>query len=677
MNVKDRSLGNWIIRRFKAAPAQSMVEFAMALPVLLLLTFGVIEFGRLLQAWLALENGARFGARYAITGEYNKAYCDEAGAALGLSTEDAADGAVDCKIEVADPLTATDDERAEARDQTQALQDWARMPSIRDSALAGASGIALDESVSGDYLQYLVDAESHGTTFSSDYRGDPSKPGFFMISICSNRVSPALTGVTPPTFPVFLINDPALDASLARYYPGHTGESDYQYFPTLCMAYNKVETGTDPLDPTKKTYSTSQQYYMDDAGGPGDRVRITLTYRHNMIMPLLSDWWPTLRLNTSRDGVVEKFRTSRVTGLSEGNMNPDTPTPSTTQTATFTDTLTPSLTFTPTSTFTNTATFTPTATFTATATSTNTATSTVTRTSTATLLPCTDTGNGLRAEYYNWDAGAGVPPSDPFSNPIVVNIAPTVNFSWSGSPASGIGDDYFAVRFVGEVMPAYTETYTFYFSVDDGGREWVNNVNIDNTAWHDQGETEYKKTIALTRCQKYPIIFEMYENTGGAVARLRWRSASQPKQIIPMTNLFGSLISAPPTATNTATRTITPTFTITNTPSITPTPSRTFTVTRTLIPSSTFTPTRTLIPSSTFTRTSTRTITDTPTVTETFVITSTFTRTSTITHTPTRTSTRTATVTETFLNTRTFTATATRTSTGSPTPTNTPKGTGG
>ena len=108
MNVKDRDPGNWFVRRFKAAPAQSMVEFALALPVLLLLTFGVIEFGRLLQAWLALENGARFGARYAVTGEFNVTYCDEAATALGLTDVDRdenADGSPDvgatpdCKVE--------------------------------------------------------------------------------------------------------------------------------------------------------------------------------------------------------------------------------------------------------------------------------------------------------------------------------------------------------------------------------------------------------------------------------------------------------------------------------------------------------------------------------------------------------------------------------------------------
>ncbi len=62
--------------------AQSLVEFAIALPVLLLLIFGVIEFGRMLQAWMAVQNAARFGLRYLVTGEYDPAYCHAAAVAL-------------------------------------------------------------------------------------------------------------------------------------------------------------------------------------------------------------------------------------------------------------------------------------------------------------------------------------------------------------------------------------------------------------------------------------------------------------------------------------------------------------------------------------------------------------------------------------------------------------------
>lgn len=54
-----------------------MLEFALVLPVLLLLIFGIIEFARAFQAWLVISNAARFGVRYAVTGEYDYSqYCD-------------------------------------------------------------------------------------------------------------------------------------------------------------------------------------------------------------------------------------------------------------------------------------------------------------------------------------------------------------------------------------------------------------------------------------------------------------------------------------------------------------------------------------------------------------------------------------------------------------------------
>jgi hypothetical protein len=52
-----------------------MVEFALVLPILLFLLFGIIEFSRLFYSWIVVENVARVGVRYATTGEYNPAYC--------------------------------------------------------------------------------------------------------------------------------------------------------------------------------------------------------------------------------------------------------------------------------------------------------------------------------------------------------------------------------------------------------------------------------------------------------------------------------------------------------------------------------------------------------------------------------------------------------------------------
>ncbi|MEN6328104.1 MAG: TadE family protein [Syntrophomonas sp.] len=48
---------------------QSLVEFAMVLPLLLLLLMGIIEFGRIISAYMVINNLAREGARFAAVGK--------------------------------------------------------------------------------------------------------------------------------------------------------------------------------------------------------------------------------------------------------------------------------------------------------------------------------------------------------------------------------------------------------------------------------------------------------------------------------------------------------------------------------------------------------------------------------------------------------------------------------
>ena len=52
-----------------AHPAQAIVEFALIITVLLMIIFIIIESGRILWAWNQVQNAAREGARYAITGQ--------------------------------------------------------------------------------------------------------------------------------------------------------------------------------------------------------------------------------------------------------------------------------------------------------------------------------------------------------------------------------------------------------------------------------------------------------------------------------------------------------------------------------------------------------------------------------------------------------------------------------
>lgn len=51
-------------RQRRPAAGQALVEFALVLPVFLLLLFGLIDVGRFVYTWNALNQAAREGARY-------------------------------------------------------------------------------------------------------------------------------------------------------------------------------------------------------------------------------------------------------------------------------------------------------------------------------------------------------------------------------------------------------------------------------------------------------------------------------------------------------------------------------------------------------------------------------------------------------------------------------------
>src|SRR5215510_12161696 len=64
MNGRTLMIG----RRLKGARGNSLLETALILPLLLLVTFSIIEFGAMFYAYLALENGVSQATRYGITG---------------------------------------------------------------------------------------------------------------------------------------------------------------------------------------------------------------------------------------------------------------------------------------------------------------------------------------------------------------------------------------------------------------------------------------------------------------------------------------------------------------------------------------------------------------------------------------------------------------------------------
>jgi hypothetical protein len=224
--------------RHSKSKGQTLVEFALVLPIMLLLLFAIIEIARLLHAWVSIENGARFGVRYAVTGEFEPVHC--AGYAGGIC-----------------------DSKAE--------EDGARIPSIKDNALSGSAGIL------------------------RDLAAPAGAPGYLKITVCSNK-------------------------------------KNIVYFPS------DSSTGT-----------SADCQLTEDAGGPGNRVSVTLDFDHPIISPIISSWMPQIRLTAKREGIVEQYRVARVVGLPPTVVQPtftatntatptETPTPTTTPPPTHTQT---------------------------------------------------------------------------------------------------------------------------------------------------------------------------------------------------------------------------------------------------------------------------------------------------------------------------------------------------
>jgi uncharacterized protein (DUF1800 family) len=165
----------------------------------------------------------------------------------------------------------------------------------------------------------------------------------------------------------------------------------------------------------------------------------------------------------------------------------------------------------------------------------------------------TTNGTGLNARFWNEIASGANQISDTnpakfAGNPAVTRVDATIDFVWDssstqgvGSPAVGVNTDYFSSRWSGEVLPQYSQIYTFSFQVNRAGRVWVNGtLLINNWPPNAVSSNTYTGTIELEAGVRYPIVVEQYDTTGTSEAHLRWQSLNQPLQVIPTNRLFAN-----------------------------------------------------------------------------------------------------------------------------------------
>lgn len=310
---------------------QTLAEFALTLPILLILTFGVIEFGRAFQAWVTLQNSAREAARYASTGAYNQdrfplntsgvndpdsvvpcVYDDWRGTInANYYPNDPTDPADRMMIYVADSDPATPDESLFATwwdgrncepnvpEHQDMRKDIVRIFSIAERARIGAAGLALgpDPFSNVSTMQAAKDAlygvwerpvPGSGQYFQPEGSDAPS---YFNVMVCSDR-APLDKGSSRS-------NADAPRRYISIVDPDDVPRGGVDNRAPVCVL-NEIPAATI----AGATRNGGKPWL--DPGGPGDSVFIVVSFNHPLITPLgLS---PYLPLQARRTAVNEAFR---------------------------------------------------------------------------------------------------------------------------------------------------------------------------------------------------------------------------------------------------------------------------------------------------------------------------------------------------------------------------------
>ena len=120
---------------------------------------------------------------------------------------------------------------------------------------------------------------------------------------------------------------------------------------------------------------------------------------------------------------------------------------------------------------------------------------------------------GMKGEYFNNMELSGAP--------VATRVDSMINFSLGAdSPASGVSENQFSVRWTGKIVPPDT-IYKIGTSCDDGSRLYVNGKKVIDD-WTNHVERPLSADVKLLPGQEYDIVMEYYDNTQGAIARLTW-----------------------------------------------------------------------------------------------------------------------------------------------------------
>ncbi len=145
-----------------------------------------------------------------------------------------------------------------------------------------------------------------------------------------------------------------------------------------------------------------------------------------------------------------------------------------------------------------------------------------------TLVP--SAGTAFRGEYFANKNLQG--------EPVLVRDDAKIDFDWgAGSPAAGIPNDSFSVRWTGRIGPmAQTVDAKIATATDDGVRLWIDGKPVIDQ-WKPLDSADNGATVHLEAGKTYDVRMEYFELDGGANAHLNW-SGDQPPRTGPQTWSF-------------------------------------------------------------------------------------------------------------------------------------------
>lgn len=148
-------------------------------------------------------------------------------------------------------------------------------------------------------------------------------------------------------------------------------------------------------------------------------------------------------------------------------------------------------------------------------------------------------GEGLFRSYWTAkEGGRGW-----FVDSICGEIDPVIDHIWEVSPGCGLDENYWNARWQGQVEALFSETYTFYLTMDNFGKLWLDNeLLIDAWKGGVQGNT-ISATMEMDTEKRLSIQVDYAQLVGNAFISLEWESPSHSREVIPATQLFPEILT--------------------------------------------------------------------------------------------------------------------------------------